>query len=493
MENEALKELTFFPLPAKFRDPGLAKGIPYNLEAERACVGSVLINNNLYNLVFSKLKVQDFFDERNRSIIEMMGNIRSESGLAPLDIVTLASKLNDAKMLHKIGGHDYLNFLSLSIPTTVNIEHYIKIVKEKSILRQIISICDSGSESSKENTPPEGIIERVQQNLYDLLSNDYKEYRSITEGLNNAVDTLNRIAKGEESMDMPTHFIDLDRIIGGFQPSNLIILGGRTGMGKTAFALSLILRIAGSDRSRQKPPGIGFFSLEMSEREICSRLISSTSNHTLSELKKKNFAEQHWDDLIDATDQLRKMQIFIDDTPGIQIGELRLKARRMVQNEGVKLIVIDYLQLLSSAETNAPREQQISNISKQLKTLARELDIPIITLTQLNRSADYREDKVPRLSDIRESGAIEQDADLVMFLHRPSYDKQKHSSEPEKDHGFQDKDDIVNQPTEDPFSDNTLGEKEARVYISKNRHGPTGMVRLEFDPQYMRFSDYYPL
>ena len=214
----------------------------------------------------------------------------------------------------------------------------------------------------------------------------------------------------------------------------------------------------------------------MSTREICLRLLSSMANMTLNELKKEDkenwdqpLKARRWDELVKANDRLRQLSIFIDDTAGIKIDELSFKARRMVQHDGVKVIIIDYLQLITSNENNVPREQQISSISKQLKNLARELDVPVITLTQLNRAAEYREDKTPRLSDIRESGAIEQDADLVMFIHRPSYDKSRGKG---------------------PEVDDSIDERLANIIIAKNRHGPTGLVSLDFDAQFMRFGDY---
>lgn len=457
----------------------VSKTLPYDLQAEQSCIGSILIKNSLFDQVFSKLRSIDFYDERNQIIVEALTSYRIENGAIPIDLITLTSILEKEKKLDRAGGKKYLMELELSVPTTANVDYYAKIVKEKSILRHIIDVASTAIKSSTENENSDEIIEKTQQLLYDLVIDNYQSYQKIIEETDKTIDMVQRIIQGKEDMGLKTHFKDLDKIISGLQRSNLVIIGGRTGMGKTAFALSLLLRMARNpilDKDGKKVAvPIGLFSVEMSTREICLRLLSSMANMTLNELKKEDkdnwdqpLKARRWDELVKANDRLRQLSIFIDDTAGIKIDELCFKARRMVQHDGVKIIIIDYLQLITSNENNVPREQQISSISKQLKNLARELDVPVVTLTQLNRAAEYREDKTPRLSDIRESGAIEQDADLVMFIHRPSYDKTRNKGSENEE----------------------VDERVANIVIAKNRHGPTGLVSLDFDAQFMRFGDY---
>lgn len=483
LDDEAIKEQT----TSSHIPPLRSKSLPYDLEAEQACIGSMLIKNSLFDKIFSQLKSSDFYDERHQIIVDCIVKHRIEHGLVPIDIVTLASLLQNNKKLELCGGKKYLMELNISVPTIANIDFYVNIVKEKNFLRRIINISTTSIKQSLDNKDSHTIIEKAQQDLYELAINNYQDYLSAEQMSQEGFELVEKICRGEQDMGLPTHFRDLDKSIKGLKKSNLIIIGGRTSMGKTAFALSLLLRIARTPittkTGEKNISPVGLFSLEMSNSEIYLRLLSSLGNIPINELDMgaQNDNPRHWDAIVKANDEMRQLPIFIDDTPGITIDELRFKARQMVQRDHVKMIVIDYLQLITSLDNSFSRELQISNISKQLKNLARELDVPIITLTQLNRAAEYREDKTPRLSDIRESGAIEQDADLVMFLHRPHYDKvrtKQISNETDTD---------VEYPEQN--EDHSADERVANIIIAKNRQGPTGKITLDFDAKFMRFSD----
>lgn len=450
--------------------------LPHNLEAELACLGTVILKNNLFDHIFPKLKPEDFYDGRNRIIAKALVEYRQEEGEAPFDIVTIGDILKKKEILDKAGGMSYVSNMIDSVPTTSNIDYYADIIKEKANLRFLIDICGQIIDRSLNQDDSKEILENFLQNLFDLSVSEYREYEHIKIPLVRSIEFLENNYRNRQVSGILSGFRELDNIIVGFQKANLIILGGRTGMGKTALALNMIERIAMGDPitsylneslpvTQNFPTGV--FSLEMSKSEICMRFMASQTGTTLKELRKADIPDHKWQSLIDFVDKVKNTQIYIDDTPGITIQELSSKAKKM-KKEGVNIIIVDYLQLINVSDSRIPREQQISLISKQLKNLARELDIPVIALTQLNRSADNRDDKTPRLSDIRESGAIEQDADLVLFISE-GQDKQDNEEE-EEDYNKQIK----------------------RITVAKNRHGATGSLKLTYEGKFLRFSDFTP-
>ncbi len=387
---------------------------PNNLDAETACIGAILIKNKLIDQIFSSLKTDDFYDERNQIIVKAILEYREKNGYAPIDILTLKNILEEKDLLQKAGGVEYITKLIDSVPSSTNTSYYSNIIKEKSILRQVIDIFNnnfinifSGEMNSSE------IIEKSQQELFDISKSNYREYEKLRDVFISTLEVIEENYKNKGSViGIQSGYRHLDNIIGGFHNENLIIIGGRPAMGKTAFALSIIQNISISSKINSIP--IGFFSLEMSKSEICVRLLCAEAKLNGDKFRKNTLIESDWEKIIKAGEKLTKAPIFIDDTPSITINELSAKARKMVQ-EGAKIIFIDYLQLMGQTDLKINREQHIANISRRLKAMARELCIPMVALTQLNRATEARHNKRPLLSDIRESGAIEQDADLVFF------------------------------------------------------------------------------
>lgn len=434
---------------------------PYNREAETACLGSVLLKNSLIDDVFSVVMPQDFYDGRHQIIAEGIFEHRSKKGGEPIDIVTLSSQLKASDQLLEIGGAEYLSSLISLVPTTSNAEYYAQIVSDKSLLRKII---DAGNDiiadALKEDAEVHQTLDSAQQRLFGIIKEKYQDFEDFNTVLKNAFDTIQKHYNDKGSaIGIETGYKKLDDLLAGLHPTNLMVIGGRPSMGKTALALSIIQNIS---IDRQEKIGVGIFSLEMSKYELCLRLLCAESKIPMEKLRKNVLKDFDWPKLIAGAEKMHKAPIYIDDSPGLTMLELCSKARRMVQL-GVKLIVVDYLQLLSGQETqnNISREQFISGVSRGLKMLAKELDIPILALTQLNRSNESRTDKRPLLSDIRESGSIEQDADIVCFVHRQSV------YEPEKE-------ELKN---------------EAEIIVGKNRHGKTGMASLYFHGDYPRFEN----
>lgn len=456
--------------------------LPNNTEAELACLGALILKNDLYDNIFPKLDYRDFYDGRNKIIAQALIDYRNGKGDAPFDILTLTEILKKKELLKKAGGGEYISDMIDAVPTTSNIDYYADIIKEKANLRKIIEINRKTIEQAFDNTESRLLLENALQTLFNLSVLEYQEYEHIKTPLVESIEFLESNFRSGVVSGILSGFKELDDIIVGFQKSNLIIIGGRTGMGKTAFALNIVENVSMGDSLphyiRNEIPltqkyHLGIFSLEMSKSEICMRFIASQTSTTLRALRKAEIPDTKWQALIDFVDKAKNTQIYIDDTPGITIQELASKARKM-KKEGVEIIIIDYLQLINVSDYRIPREQQISMISKQLKNLARELDIPIIALTQLNRSADNRDDKTPRLSDIRESGAIEQDADLVIFISEFKSDNKKDEKNEKED--------------EEEFPEKDI----KRITVAKNRHGATGSIRLNYEGKFLRFSDYNP-
>jgi len=434
--------------------------IPYNLEAETACLGSILMKNNLADLVFTKINNNDFFDGRNKIIAETISNHLKKNVHEPIDIITLTDELKASNKLHQAGGVEYISNIIDSIPTTSNAEYYAEMVKEKSILRQVIECGNQiiafghDSEISVSET-----LDRSQQLLFNITRSHYSDYKKLKFVLEDAINKLEANYKNKgKSIGIESGFRDFDNMIGGFHGSNLIVIGGRTATGKSALAINIMENIA--IRSDEKT-GVGFFTLEMSKAEVCMRILCSQARIPSEKFLKNTLVEGDWSRIVNAANNMVDAPIFIDDTPSLSLYELSTKVRRMVK-EDVRLIIVDYLQLMGPYDTKIPREQHIASISKGLKRLARELDIPVIALTQLNRLPETRDNKRPFLSDIRESGSIEQDADIVCFIHHQS----------------------IYEP------DNEEYKNKAEIIVAKNRHGKTGKIDMSFFGPYTRFENF---
>ena len=393
---------------------------PHNEEAERSVLGAVMLNREVLFDVLEQVKEDDFYNSSNKEIFAAILELYKEN--KAVDVLTVSEELKKRGVLQMVGGRAYVAQLTLDVPSTVNAAEYAKIVSEKATLRKMIS--------ASEDITDKGY--RANMDAHEIL--DY----------------------AEKSIFRPTGFRDLDDKLNGLQRSNLVIIAARPAMGKTAFALNIAQQSAVKEGSV-----VMIFSLEMSKEQLGQRLLSSQARVESSKLQRGNLDKKDWDRVNLALDEMQKAKIFIDDTPGISLIEIRNKCRRLKAEKGLDLIVIDYLQLMSSPEKSDNRQVEISAISRNLKLLAREMDCPVIALSQLSRAPELRTDHRPNLADLRESGAIEQDADVVMFLYRDEYYNKENSEKP----------------------------GVCEINIAKNRSGPTETVELTWVARYTKFSD----
>ncbi len=437
---------------------------PQAIDLEISVLGSILIDNEALSDSIDILKEDYFYRPEHRYIFQAISNLFQDS--KPIDILTVTEELKKIGLLKKVGGVSYVSKLTTKISSSANTEYHSRIIAEKYIQRQLISVSSDIIESSLDNTSDVfETLNKAEQELFNITEGTLrKSYDNMSDLISRALKNIEDLKDRKEGLSgVPSGFNKLDNITSGWQRSDLVIIAARPGMGKTAFALSM-----GRNIAIEQNIGIAIFSLEMSSEQLVNRLISSESEINAGKLRKGNLAEHEWVQLHSKIKGLSSAPIFIDDTPAISVFELRAKARRLVKKHGIKLIVIDYLQLMTAGGRNGNREQEISSISRSLKGIAKELSIPVIALSQVNRSLEQRSgvgSKRPMLSDLRESGAIEQDADIVTFIYRPEYYKI--------------------QEWED--GDNCLG--QAEIIIAKHRNGGLGDVRLKFKAEYARFSD----
>ena len=387
-----------------------------------------------------------------------------------IDVVTVKDRLEQANLLEDAGGLSYLSDLALAVPTAANIVYYAKIVEEKSLLRTLIQtatgIVTKGFEQGEE---VQSILDDAERSILEVSEKRNRSgFLSIAEVLNSTIENIDQLAQNnEEITGLPTGYQGLDKMTAGFQPEELIILAARPAVGKTAFALNIAQNVGTkTDRS------VAIFSLEMGAESLVNRMLCAEGSIEASHLRTGQLSEEEWSNLIVAMGSLSRANIFIDDTPGIKISEIRAKCRKLAQEKGnLGLILIDYLQLIEG-NGRENRQQEVSDISRQLKKLAKELKVPVIALSQLSRGVEQRQDKRPVLSDIRESGSIEQDADIVAFLYRDDYYERE---------GGEDNED------NEPKNDNVI-----EVIIEKNRSGARGTVELLFIKEYNKFSSSSP-
>ncbi len=435
----------------------LEKIPPQNIEAENAVLGSMLLDREAISKSIEGLDALAFYSEPNKQVFQAIVKLYDNN--EAVDLVTLIEELRRKNILDKIGGAAYVTGLANSIPTSANVEHYAKIVREKHLLRRLIStatqIVSEGFEPSSE---VEELLDRSEKLIFDITSNQRREMRifEMKDIVKESIETIDRLYQRKENITgIPSGFHDLDAKTAGLQKSDLIVLAGRPSMGKSALAISM-LEHAGVV---QKKP-CAYFSLEMSKDQLAQRMLCSIAGVNAHRVRTGFFSQTDWPKLVSAAGKLSESPIFIDDTPGISALELRAKARRLKARHDIQLLVIDYLQLMRGSSRAENRQQEISEISRSMKALARELDIPIIAVSQLSRAVEQRADHRPMLSDLRESGAIEQDADVVMLLLREEYYN----------------------PTEE-------NKGIAEVILAKQRHGPVGTLKLTFLPEFTRFSN----
>ena len=433
----------------------LAKIPPHDIDAEQAVLGSMLTDKDAVNAAIETLKEDAFYRDDNRVIYQAIVNLYSKS--EPIDIITLKDELESMDKFEQVGGYEYLASLPDKVPTTANVQKYIKIVEEKSILRSLIKTANEIIELGYSPTEDvEDIMDGAEKKIFDIMqSKNQKGYSPIKDVLVESFTKLEELYNRKQHITgVPTGFAELDYKTAGLHGSELILVAARPAMGKTAFALNIATNAA----LRGNAP-VAIFSLEMSKDQLVNRILCSEAMVDSNKVRTGKLEEDDWVKLAGAIGPLSESEIFIDDTPGISVMEIRTKCRKLKMEKNIGLVVIDYLQLVQgSNKRSGSREQEISEISRSLKILAKEINVPVIALSQLSRAVEQRPDHRPMLSDLRESGAIEQDADIVMFLYRDDY----YNKESEKK-------DI------------------AEVIIAKQRGGSTGTIELLWMGNYTKF------
>lgn len=386
---------------------------PHNTEAEQAVLGGLLIDKEAVTEVSDIIKPEFFYENHNRKIFEAMLKLYEEQ--RPIDLLTLTNILKKEKFYDVVGGANYLTSLTNAVPTAANIEQYAQIIREKYIRRTLIHIGAEMTENAfSEEKESVEILDSAEHNIFKISQDNTKQgFIHIKDTLAESFDRLDELHKdGGSFRGVETGFVDLDNLLSGLHPSNLIVLAARPGQGKTAFVINIAQHVAVISKK-----AVGVFSLEMSKEELVDRLLVSQADIDAWKLKTGKLNEDDFGKLSQAMGELAEAPIFIDDTPGLSIGEIRTKARRLQLETGLKLLIVDYLQLANAGKKFENRVQEVSFVSQNLKNLARELRIPVIAVSQLSRAVEHRGERKPQLADLRESGAIEQDADVVMFLY----------------------------------------------------------------------------
>lgn len=440
---------------------------PQSIEAEQAVLGAILLDSDVFISVLEYVSADDFYSRANQLIFEAMEELNRDD--EAIDALTVQQKLNNMHMLENVGGYEYIFQLANDTPTAANAEYYARIVEEKSLLRKLIQASNKiARESFEQEESVSVILDEAEKSILNVAENRNRNgFIHIRDVVFESMQNLDDLSKnGQDVTGIPTGYPDLDAMTAGLQPEELIILAARPAVGKTAFALNIAQNVA------TKQDGVvAVFSLEMGAGSLVNRMICAEGSINAGHLRTGQLTEDEWSDLIVASGALSEADIYIDDTPGIRVTEIRSKSRRLLKERGrLDLIVIDYLQLIEgSGKRNENRQQEVSDISRQLKKIAKELHVPVIALSQLSRGVEQRQDKRPVLSDIRESGSIEQDADIVAFLYRDDYYER---GEGEDDDGG-----------EPRLEDNIV-----EVIIEKNRSGARGTVKLIFTKEFNKFS-----
>lgn len=430
---------------------------PHNIEAEQSVIGAIFLEPEAFSTASEILIAEDFYRASHQRVFAAMMKLADRG--EPIDVVTVTTYLNNVKQLEEVGGVAYLMQVAESVPTAANIEYYCRIVEEKGLLRRLIraatDIVTSGFEKEDE---VENVLNEAEKSILEVSSrNNSGSFKEIKDVLIDVYDKIEQLHESQGDVTgVPTGYQELDRITSGFQKNDLIIIAARPSVGKTAFALNVAQSVAVKTDEK-----VAIFSLEMGADQLVQRMLCAEGNIDSQRLRSGQLQPDDWGKLTMAMGSLSNAGIFIDDSPGIRVSEIRSKCRRLKQEHGLGMIMIDYLQLIQgSAGSNENRQQEVSEISRSLKGLARELEVPLIALSQLSRGVESRQDKRPMMSDLRESGSIEQDADIVGFLYRDDY----YDSESEK-------------------------ENIIEIIISKQRNGPTGTIELAFVKEYNKFVD----
>lgn len=443
---------------------------PQNIEAEQAVLGAIFLNTDALADAMEYVEPDDFYRRAHQILFQAMVDLNNDG--EAIDVLTVQNYLTTNNQLDDVGGVAYIAELATSVPTAANAGYYAKIVEEKSMLRRLISTATNiitQANNGDDDVP--SLLDSAERQIIDVSERRNRSgFREIKDVLNETLSDIDRLSQQSEDITgLPTGYREFDKMTAGLQPDNLIILAARPAVGKTAFALNIAQNVATSTDT-----SIAIFSLEMSAESLVNRMLCAEGSINANHLRTGQLDEGEWQNLIVAMGALSNTSIFIDDTPGIKMAEIRAKCRRLAKEKGnLGLVVIDYLQLIEGSNKES-RQQEVSEISRQLKKLAKELSVPILALSQLSRGVEQRQDKRPVLSDIRESGSIEQDADIVAFLYRDDY-YERGESKSEEDGDDQDS---LNQD---------VGEVE--LIIEKNRAGARGTVKLLFIKSYNKFSN----
>jgi replicative DNA helicase len=428
---------------------------PQNTEAEQALLGSLLLDQDAIDQIVELVKSKDFYQDAHKVIYETILDLHQ--GGQAVDLVTLTDALRSRGLLERVGGVSYLAVLSSVVPTAANAEYYAKIVAEKAILRQLIATATQIAQKGYEGVEDVAhLLDEAERMVMQVSSERRREgFVPIKDLLMETLDYLENLARHKEDLTGVPTFRDLDKLLSGLHNSDLIVCAARPGMGKTSFCLNIAQKVA----IKHKIP-VAIFSLEMSKEQLVLRMLSSEALVDQSKLRSGYLLEEDWKRLAMAAGRLAEAPIYIDDTPGISVLEVRGKSRKLKAENGLGLIIIDYLQLMQSSRRTENRQQEIAEISRNLKALARELNLPVLALSQLSRAVEQTHDKRPALSHLRESGSIEQDSDCVLFIHRPEY-----------------------------YDPETEKKGIAEIIVAKHRHGPTGSIEVGFLAEFTKFVD----
>jgi len=439
-------------------DPSILKVPPQNLEAEQSVLGGILLENAALNPVLEIMAGSDFYSDAHRKIFG--GILELSDRNQPVDLITLSNHLRDKKQLDAVGGAVYLSQLVDNVPSAANISHYARIVKEKSVLRNLIGTAtEILNRTYGAGADVDSVLDEAEHAIFEISQNKIKpSFYPLKDIIKDSFRTIERLYEKKELITgVATGFTKLDEMTSGLQRSDLIIIAGRPSMGKTAFALNIAQFC-----SVEEGVPVAVFSLEMAKEQLAMRMLSSEARVDSQKIRKGFLGESDWPKLTTAAGRLSEARLYIDDTPSISVLEMKAKSRRLKAEHGLGLIVLDYLQLMKGSDYADTREQEISEISRSLKGLAKELNVPVVALSQLNRKVEDRTSRRPQMADLRESGAIEQDADVILFLYR---DEVYNKSEDNPEKGF------------------------AEVIIGKQRNGPVGTVKLVFQEKFTRFEN----
>ena len=438
-------------------NPAGERPLPHNLEAERCVLGAILINNAAFNAAAELIKPGDFYREAHRRIFDRIIELNERQ--QAIDFVTLRDELDRGGDLERVGGPAYITALADGVPRSTNVAHYAQIVKNKAALRNLIHSANRMSaDAYAAADDADEVLDRAQRDIFAIAEDRiHRGFLSMEQLVKDGFQTIERLQERKGALTgVPTGFADIDELTSGLQPADLVIVAARPSVGKTAFALNMALHVGATGAGTA-----GVFSLEMAREQIFMRMLTSEAGVDAHRLRSGLLSQDDWSNLSATLERLAQARIYVDDTPALGVLEMRAKSRLLKDSHGLDLLVVDYIQLMQGNRRFENRTQELASISRSLKGLAKELDVPVVVLSQLSRAPESRADRRPQLSDLRESGALEQDADVVMFLFR----EEMYDAKPEN-------------------------EGLAEVIIGKQRNGPTGTVKLAFLKQQTRFANY---